>query len=298
MTSLRSRLAGLPITTRVAIRRVATVAVLVLLLGAVMIGSRWDGELDHQVENSPSSISAGVGSISVLEVIFGGAIAVLALLMAIGLAVTNKRAVLGALGIVATLVMIMAMISGDAVGPLIESSDGGLGEAAQDKLITIGNIPGPVGAVAFLVVLVAGFLVWRYARTSSEATPAEVALSDSIASIAVELGANQADDRSAIIATYSRLEALLADAGHARFDHETAAEHLGRVLEQLGAASDDVVVLLDIYQRAAYGSKTAGVARRLGALRGHAAETLQRIAAQLSGRSFAVEATVGVGQGG
>ncbi len=298
MTSLWSRLAGLPITTRVAIRRVATVAVLVLLLGAVMIGSRWNGELDHQVESSPSSISVGVDSISVLEVIFGGAIAVLALVLAIGLAVTNKRAVLGALGIVAMLVVIVTIISGDVDGPLIESSDSGLGEAAQDKIITVGNIPGPVGAVAFLVVLVAGCLVWRYARRPSEETPAEFALSDSIASIAVELGANEADDRSAIIATYSRLEDLLADAGHARLGHETAAEHLGRVLEQLGAASADVVVLLDIYQRAAYGSETPGVARRLGTLRGHAADTLQRIAAQLSGRSFAVESTVGADQRG
>ncbi|NOX31348.1 MAG: hypothetical protein GXP35_15050 [Actinobacteria bacterium] len=298
MTSLRSWLAGLPITTRVAIRRVATVAVLVLLLGAVMIGSRWDGELDHQIGDSPSSISPDVGSISVLEVIFGGAIAVLALVLALGLALTNKRAVLGALGIVAILVMIIAIISGDAVGPLIESSDGGFGEAAQDRLVTVGNIPGPVGAIAFLVVLVAGFLVWRYARRPSEKAPPVIALSDSIASIAVELDANEADDRSAIIATYSRLEALLADAGHERLDFETAAEHLGRVLAQLGAASDDVFVLLDIYQRAAYGSKTLGVARRLGTLRGHAAETLQRIAAQLSGRSLDVEATVGAGQSG
>jgi len=298
MTSLRLRLAGLPITTRVAIRRAATVAVLILLLGAVMIGSRWDGELDHQVESSPSSISPGVGSISLLEVIFGGAIAVLALVLALGLAVTNKRAVLGALGIVAILVMIVTIISGDADDPLIESSDSGLGEAAQDKLITVGNIPGPVGAVAFVVALVAGFGVWRYARRPGEEAPAEVALADSIASIAVELGANEADDRSAIIATYSRLEALLADAGHARLVHETAAEHLGRVLAQLGAASDDVVVLLDIYQRAAYGSNTPGVERRLGALRSQAADTLQRIAAQLSGRSFAGESTVGVGQSG
>ncbi|MBN4047671.1 DUF4129 domain-containing protein [Acidimicrobiaceae bacterium AH-315-P05] len=298
MRSLWSRLTSLPITTKTAIRRVATVVVLVVLLGAVMIGSRWDGELNHQVENTPSSIPPGVGSISLLEVIFGGAIAVLALVLALGLALTSKRAVLSALGIVAILVMIVSVMSGDVVGPLLESSDSGIGEAARDKLVTVGNIPGPVGVVALFVVLLAGFLVWRYARRQSEEAPTEVALSDSIVSIATELEATGNDDRSAIIATYSQLEVLLANAGHERFDFETAAEHLGRVLERLGAAGDDVVVLLDIYQRAAYGSKTPGVANLLGTLRSHAADTLQRIAAQISGRSFGVIEGVGAGQNG
>lgn len=142
--------------------------------------------------------------------------------------------------------------------PLVQSPGGGAGVNTHNnpgKPIPFDWLPA-IGMLSVALVGAAAVAYVMFFRTPPKRGPTEAELAAQLSAVLDDslddLRAEQ-DPRTAVIATYARMEVTLAGAGLPRAAAETPLEYLGRVLRELLHTSADAVArLTSLFERAKF----------------------------------------------
>lgn len=277
---------AVPGANRTGLRRTWLLLVLLVGVGAIVFGARWDGELGGEGRTPSTGIveeqvveERGVGDAIVSAI----SVVVLTIVLVFLVRRAEPTILLLVLGVVALLVLFVLMLR-IAEPPPVEEGELVVDEVAEtvDDDASSGSLG--IGLAVGALAALSGLVLIRRRRRRRVDEPV-TDLVEELVEVAAEVRRAGADDRSAIIDAYRRVEGTLELAGHGRRPHETTAEHLSRVLRLLAAGEERTAAAVDelasIYQDVAFGFGDPAIAERVGSQRARVAVLFDEVAAGL-----------------